>query len=118
LKTVMFKRNTDKRTREERREDALRPCGSLGYDRDSLAVHFIEKEMFALAEAQLRRAIWLNPFEASFKTHLAWCLYRRDKFPEALEWARKALDQKDEPNTRDLLDLIERKLDEEKGPHG
>jgi len=74
--------------------------------------------MFALAETQLRRAVWLNPFEAEFKVHLAWCLYRRDKFPEAHEWARKALDQKDEPNTRDLLDLIERNLDGEKGPYG
>ena len=109
IETVMFKRNADKRTREERREDALRPCGTLGYDRDSLAVHFIEKEMFALAEAQLRRAVWLNPFEASFKNHLAWCLYRSDKLPEAREWAQKALDQEEEPNTRDLMELIERK---------
>lgn len=114
----MGKRNADKRSREERKEDALRPCTGLGYDRDSLALHFLEKEMFALAETQLRRAVWLNPFEAEFKVHLAWCLYRRDKFPEALEWARKALDQKDEPNTRDLLDLIERNLDGEKGPYG
>ena len=114
----MFKRNADKRSREERKEDALRPCAGLGYDRDSLALHFLEKEMFALAETQLRRAVWLNPFEPEFKVHLAWCLYRRDKFPEAREWAQKALDQKDEPNTRDLLDLIERELDGEGGPHG
>jgi len=107
----MGKRNADKRSHEERKEDALRPCAGLGYDRDSLALHFLEKEMLALAETQLRRAVWLNPFEAEFKVHLAWCLYRRDKFPEAREWARKALDQKDEPNTRDLMDLIERKLD-------
>ena len=112
------KRDSRKLSREERREEALRPCATLGYDRDSLALHFIEKEMFALAETQLRRAVWLNPFEAEFKVHLAWCLYRRDKFSEAREWAQKALDQKDEPNTRDLLDLIERNLDSEGGKSG
>ena len=114
----MFKRNADKRSPDERKEDALRPCTGLGYDRDSLALHFIEKEMFRLAEAQLRRAIWLNPYEPEFKVHLAWCLYRRDKFPEAREWAQKALGQKDESNTRDLLDLIERNLDGEGGKSG
>ncbi len=114
----MFKRNADKRSPEERKEDALRPCTGLGYDRDSLALHFIEKEMFALAETQLRRAVWLNPFEPEFKVHLAWCLYRRDKFSEALEWARKALAQKDEQNARDLMDLIERNLDSEGGKSG
>jgi len=37
----MGKRNADKRSREERKEDALRPCTGLGYDRDSLALHFL-----------------------------------------------------------------------------
>ena len=113
----MPKQKSDKRSRDERREEALRPCDTLGYDRDSLALHFLEKEMFALAEAQLRRAIWLNPFEPVFKVHLGWCLYRQDKFAEAQEWARKALDLKEDSNTRDLLNLIERALDEENGQH-
>jgi tetratricopeptide (TPR) repeat protein len=104
------RRDSRKPSREERREEALRPCARLGYDRDSLAVYFLEREMFALAEAQLRRAVWLNPYEPHFKAHLAWCLYRQDKFLEAREWAQKALGQKDEPNTRDLLELVERKL--------
>ena len=108
----MLKKEADKRTPEERREDALRPCAGLGYDRDMLALHMIEKEMFALAESQLRRAIWLNPFEADFKLHLGWCLYQQNKLAEAREWAKQALEEKNEQNSRDLLDLIERKLDE------
>jgi len=106
------------RNRDERREDALRPCRYLGYDRDSLARYLMQRCAFELAETQLRRAIWLNPFEPAFKHHLALCLYRQNKLQEARDWARKALEQKDEPNTRDLLDLIQHKLDEERGTHG
>jgi Flp pilus assembly protein TadD len=106
------KHDSKKLSREERRENVLHPCTHLGYDRDSLALYFIEREAFALAEEQLKRAIWLNPFEPEFKVHIAWCLYRMGRFPEARDWVRKALDQKDEPDTRNILGLIERKLDD------
>jgi len=99
----------------ERRENALRPDAHLGYDRDALGMHLMSREVFWLAEPQFRRAIWLNPFEAQFKNHLAWCLYKQNKIAEARQWAQRALDQKDDPNTRVLLDLIGRKLDAKKG---
>jgi len=95
----------------ERRENTLRPSPHLGYDRDALGMHLMSREAFRIAESQFRRAVWLNPFEPEFKNHLAWCLYKQNKFAEAREWAQKALDQKDDPNTRVLLSLIERKLD-------
>jgi Flp pilus assembly protein TadD len=98
------------RDRNERREEALRPNPYLGYDRDALGVHLISRQAFRLAEWQFRRAVWLNPFEVKFKSHLAWCLYRRNKFAEARKWAQKALDQKKDPNTGALLGLIERKI--------
>ena len=114
----MVKRRIDNRDENERREDALRPDSHLGYDRDALGVHLMSREAFWIAESQFRRAVWLNPFEAQFKNHLAWCLYRRNQFAEAREWARKALDQEDDPNTRALLDLIERKIGCEKKGSG
>jgi len=106
----MVKKRVDNRDENERREDALRPDSHLGNDRDVLAMHLMSREAFWIAEPQFRRVIWLNPFEAEFKNHLAWCLYRQNKIAEARDWARKALDQKDDPNTRVLLDLIERKI--------
>jgi Flp pilus assembly protein TadD len=103
--------------RNERRENALRPHPHLGYDRDALGVHLMSREAFWIAEPQFRRAVWLNPFEAEFKNHLAWCLYKQGKLAEARQWAQKAIDQKDDSNTRVLLDLIGRKLDA-KGERG
>jgi Flp pilus assembly protein TadD len=99
----------------ERRENTLRPSPHLGYDRDALGMHLMSREAFRIAESQFRRAVWLNPFEPEFKNHLAWCLYKQDDVGEAREWAQKALDQKDDPNTRVLLSLIERKLDRKEG---
>lgn len=111
----MAKRRVDNRDQNERREDALRPDSHLGYDRDVLAMHLMSREAFWIAETQFRRAVWLNPFEAEFKNHLAWCLYRQNKIAEAREWAQKAMDQQDDPNTRMLLELIERKTSAEEG---
>jgi hypothetical protein len=37
---------------------------------------------------------------------------------EAQEWAQKSLDQKDDANTREMLELIEQKLDKEERTHG
>jgi tetratricopeptide (TPR) repeat protein len=68
------------------------------------------REAFWIAEPRFRRAIWLNPFEAQFQNHLAWCLYKQGELAEASEWAQKALDQRDDPNTCVLIDLIGRKL--------
>jgi Tfp pilus assembly protein PilF len=111
----MVKKRVDNRNENERREDALRPDSHLGYDRDVLGMHLMSREAFWIAEPQFRRAVWLNPFETEFQNHLAWCLYKQNKLGEARQWAQKALDQKDDPNIRVLLDLIGRKLDAKEG---
>ena len=104
------RRNHNKLPREERRENVLRPCRYLGYDRDSLAVYLLSRGAYEIAELQFRRAIWLNPFEAAFKAHLAWCLYRQERYAEAHECAAQALMQKDEPAVREILELAARRL--------
>ena len=80
--------------REERRENALRPCKYLGYNWDELGLYFNDRGAEQLAEPQFRRAIWLNPFEPEFKVHLAECLYRRKQYAEAMNWVNEALLQK------------------------
>ena len=95
----------------ERREEALRPSRYLGYDRDTLAMHLMSREVFDAAESQFRRAIWLNPFQPRFKWHLAWCLYRQGRFAEARQWATQAVSQApQEAEFRRLLELIEVRL--------
>jgi len=69
-----------------RREDVLRPWPTLGYDWDALAMHLVSREAFEVAEEQLRRAVWLNPYEPRFKVHLAWCLCREKRYADARTW--------------------------------
>ena len=69
----------------ERRENALRPSPYLGYDRDSLGLFLVSRGAYEIAETQFRRAIWLNPFEPSFKKHLAYCLYKLERNAEVLK---------------------------------
>ena len=106
----MTRRKPPALDRNERRENALRPNPHLGYDRDALGLHLMSREAFWIAEPQFRRAVWLNPSEAEFQNHLAWCLYKQNKYGEAREWAEEALSRKNDPNTRLLLDLISLKL--------
>ena len=95
---------------EDRRENALRPCAYLGYERDTLAMYLMKRGMYGLAGAQLRRAVWLNLFEPAFKVHLAWCLCEQERYAEAHDWATHALAQRDEPDVRKILKLTARKL--------
>ena len=90
----MGKRKALKKSREERREDVLRPCPYLGYDHDQLGAYLMERAAFRIAEAEFRRAVWLNPYEASFKTHLAASLYCQGRNSEAKDWIAKALAQR------------------------
>jgi tetratricopeptide (TPR) repeat protein len=103
-------RSAPGKDRGERREEALRPSRCLGYDRDALGVHLLSCHAYDLAASQLRRAIWLNPYEPRFKEHLACCLYKQGRYREAREWVLKALEQKDEESSRHTLKLIEQKL--------
>ena len=108
----MARRKKDSRPKEVRREDALRPSPYLGYDRHSIAMHCMSRGAFEIAESQLRRIVWVNPYEPQFKRDLAWCLYRQKRYAEAREWAENALQQKpDDDALRKMLDLIVRHLD-------
>jgi tetratricopeptide (TPR) repeat protein len=83
----------------EEAEERLRPSRFLGFDRDHIGVFLLSKEMYDVAEAQFRRAAYLNPYESAFLQHLAWALYKQEK----LEAARRAVDEclKRNPEDRD-----------------
>jgi len=109
----MPKKRVDNRDPNDKREDALRPCSYLGYDRDQLALHLMSREAYAIAATQFRRAVWLNPYEPAFKMHLAECLYHMHQCEEAREWTVKALEQDpDNSNGHRLLSMIDTRLAE------
>jgi tetratricopeptide (TPR) repeat protein len=98
--------------RQKRREELLRPSRYLGYDHDAVGTHLYIVESYRIAEAELRRAVWLNPYEVNFKIHLAWRLCRLEKMQEAEDLARKVL--KEDPSNqeaRQILDYIEENRD-------
>jgi len=104
-------RKRDTRDRNERVEDFLRPAPYLGHDRDMLARHLMACGAFHIAESQFRRAVWLNPFEARFKQHLALCLYEEKQCAEARDWITKSLEQEpDNAESRRILKMIEERL--------
>jgi Flp pilus assembly protein TadD len=76
-----------------KREEALHPNQYLGYNHNALAAHLIQHGAYAVAESELRRAIYLNPFEARFKAHLAWCLHKSGRSEEAQSWMIEARNQ-------------------------
>jgi predicted Zn-dependent protease len=88
------------------REEVLRPNRFLGYNRNTLAVHLFEKGAYAIAESELRRAIWLNPYEPAFMANLAWCLFRQKRFGEA--WDRAEEVKARDPNNPQIMELIDR----------
>ena len=47
-------------------------------------MYFLNCGAYELAETQLRRAIWLNPYEPHFTAHLAWCLYKLNRHDDSL----------------------------------
>lgn len=97
----------------EEREERLRPNRFLGYDRDHLGVALLRREMFEAAESQFRRAVWLNPYEAAFKQHLAWCLHKLGRDEEGLAMIKEAIEQKpDDPDALLVLERIMEKLQE------
>jgi len=82
------------KTRQQRREDALRPSPFLGYDHDKIAQYLMTRQAWKTAEDVLRRAIWLNPYEPHFKEHLALCLLEQKRFDQALAQAAEVLKEK------------------------
>jgi tetratricopeptide (TPR) repeat protein len=95
---------------DEQREELMRPSRFLGYDRDSLGMYAMTKEMFGVAESQFRRSVYLNPYEPGFKQHLAWCLYKQGALEEAGEWIEKALAQRPDDDSRVILSKIHERM--------
>lgn len=103
----MGRKKPDSPTLLKRREEALRPCATLGYDHESVARHLIERGAFKIAEVELRRAIWLNPYEARFKKSLALCLHRQGRDDEALTCLHEVpMNMLDDGETAALVCLI------------
>jgi len=99
---------SDSAAQARRREGLLRPWPTLGYDRDRIALHMMHIEALPVAESELRRAVWLNPFEWHFKYHLAVCLFREKKYAEARDLMQQVMkDHSDEFCCRKLMRSIE-----------
>jgi tetratricopeptide (TPR) repeat protein len=93
----------------EELEERLHPGRFLGYDRDHIGIALLQREMFVLAVSQFRRAVYLNPYEADFKQHLAWGLFKLGRYSEALETITAALQQK--PDDRGALTVRKKILE-------
>ncbi len=107
----MAKRIRERLDKHEIRENVLRPCKYLGYDRDQIGMHLMGREAFTIAESQFRRAVWLNPFEPIFKEHLAWCLYQQHRYAEALPVIQEAIAQQpDAQRFKELKRLIDARI--------
>lgn len=94
------------------REEALRPCPFLGFDRDQLGCYLLGRGALEIAESQFRRAVWLNPFEPSFKVHWALALIRLERKPEAYGILCEVLASN--PDDRDALELWRRTWPDER----
>lgn len=103
------KKEKREKTRDELIEEMFRPDPELGYNRDGLGIHLLQCGAYRIAESQFRRAIWLNPFEARFKAHLAWCLYKDGRPDEAGKWVTTALEQ--DPRSEEI-NLVAKKVRE------
>jgi Tfp pilus assembly protein PilF len=111
LEETVMKKKRQLNSKKEHFEDILRPNKYLGYDYDNIGICTFNERAFGIAEAEFRRAIWLNPFEPKFKVHLAWCLYAMKKFKEARDLILESLKQ-DSRNKKalELLKLIKEHL--------
>jgi len=90
----------------------MRPSRFLGYDRDSLGMYALQREMFDVAESQFRRAMYLNPYEPMFLQHLAWCLYKMGKYDEARRCIVEVIERKpNDMDSRHILARIQEKTD-------
>ena len=58
-------------------------------------------------EAQLRRAVWLNPFEPGFKRLLAWCLYKQGRHADARACLAEVPEAEMDADMRTIVRLIE-----------
>jgi tetratricopeptide (TPR) repeat protein len=102
---------------EELKEEQMRPSRFLGYDRNSLGLWALHREMFEVAESQFRRAVYLNPYEYRFKQHLAWALYKLGKHADAKRCIMEAISQNPyDKDNRQILLKIEEKMESSQRP--
>ena len=100
-------RSQDTARANYRRENAWRPNPYLGYNRNTLAVYLMERGACPIAESELRRAIWLNPYEPVFLANLAWCLHKQGRGDEARECLKQAIEQGPKSaQVRQIADLM------------
>lgn len=92
-----------RRDPELAREEALRPCPLLGFDRDQLGCYLVGRGALELAESQFRRAAWLNPYEPSFQVHWALALIKLHREADGREVLQKVL--ADHPDNMEALEL-------------
>lgn len=92
---------------ERRREDALRPSPSLGYGQDKMGLYFLKRKAYKYAEEQLRRAIYLNPYEPVFLSHLAILLYETGRTEECRELVAKVIQAGRLDAVEDLVAYLE-----------
>lgn len=107
----LAKTSRARRDPELAREEALRPCPFLGFDRDKLGCYLIERGAVEIAESQFRRAVWLNPYESSFRIHWALALLKLERKPEAHDVLREAL--RKNPDDKEALVLWRRNWPDE-----
>jgi Flp pilus assembly protein TadD len=56
-------------------------------------MYLVERGAYPIAESELRRAIWLNPYEPAFMANLAWCLHKQGRGDAARECLQQATEQ-------------------------
>jgi Tfp pilus assembly protein PilF len=115
----MTRKITVSPNQDELREEGMRPSRFLGYDRDSLGMYALQREMFEVAESQFRRAAYLNPYEPRFKQHLAWALYKQGKFADAKRSIVEAIgEDSNDKDSRQVLLKIEEKMGNDQSVRG
>jgi Flp pilus assembly protein TadD len=77
----------------DRREEALGPNPSGGYNHDDLGCEFYRAGYWARAAAEFARAVRINPWKAAFKVHLARAYLSMDHLAKARSAIREALKQ-------------------------
>lgn len=78
-------------------EDGLQKMDAVDKQREASRLvdegfHLIQQGRFADAEKTLRKAIEVNPFNATAHGNLGGVFYRQNRFAEAIPWLEKALE--------------------------
>ncbi len=90
---------------KRKKEDRMRPSRFLGYDHNNIAIHLFKMGTYEIAENEVRRAIWLNPYEIRFKINLAWFLCKLKKTGEAEDLVLTIL--KESPDNTEAKKIME-----------